>query len=270
MIWIFLVFLRAENAQMESRIHINDDIDEEKKREQTTCTYPNTVPGYRGECMCDHGYVGDMPITERGCWKCDPECNSQAICEYPGRCICQGGLIGDGTNTCDAPIPELVKLDSANSATSLPTILLYFRAPFDFIPFMAFCQFDQREKVAGMIHMNRSIECLVPKNITRKTMVRLSFNGFNWTNEVEYANLHRGVAAPRRTPVEIVRTKKPKKIEKSYVSPAYLIGFVAITCILCGWMMIDTKKEKSSDEPMVQQKQSEKQRHDGVRSRVNV
>lgn len=121
-----------------------------------------------------------------------------------------------------------------------------------------------------MIHLNRSIECLVPGNITGSTNVRLSFDGFNWTNELEYTNIDKGMVLPRRTPVKIEKTKKPKKIEKSYVNPAYLISFVAMTCILCGWMMIDTKKEKSSDEPMVEQRQSEKHRQPGVRSRVNV
>ena len=136
---------------------------------------------------------------------------------------------------------------------------------------MAYCQFNQKEMVAGLIHMNRSIECMIPKGVTGKTQVRLSFNGINWTNEMDYEYTNAVLAIPRRTPVSIAKAKKPKQTDNGYVSPIYLVCFVSVTCIACGWLMFDSKKEKSSDEPMVEQMQPEdRPRKRGVRARAKV
>lgn len=167
------------------------------------CTYPNTQPGYRGQCHCKANYVGDNPLTERGCWKCDPQCHPNAACEYPGRCLCKYGLVGDGTSKCDPPIPSLT------SADPLPgTVIASYNAPFDFWPFLAFCQFNGNIRVTAALYPNRSIECLVPQNVSGLSSLRISFSGADWSDSLQISAIPVQHAAPRRTAVPFVVSSK--------------------------------------------------------------
>lgn len=180
---------------------------------------PNTVSRSRNDCVCKPGYIGDNPITERGCWRCGDEnitkqrngrqCYHQAKCIYPGRCICEGGLMGDGITKCESPLPDiinvkplynpLINLDETNDKPITEGVKVFYRATYDFVPYMSYCKFDlqivndndqtltkeiesnetkrdrigfndnfkQFQMINGAADKDKSITCLLPPNFYR-------------------------------------------------------------------------------------------------------
>lgn len=221
---------------------------------EISCIGPNTFRS-RGKCICKEGFIGDSPVGERGCWKCDPGCNSQATCEYPGKCICKRGMIEENGN-CVADKAELISILS----TEHSEIPYYVKASYkktDFIPYSAYCKFDS-VIVTGMIdHSEGIVSCLLPKDISSNSKFSISFDKTKWSNTLDfiyqenlpkippmqtlkYANI-----IPQR---KIVPQSPPRKSNRG----AIIIGLILIICVIV-YMYFFTTKKNRSDEPGIVQ-----------------
>ena len=160
-----------------------------KKRLKPVCKYPNTIPGYGGKCICNHSYIGDDPIQERGCWKCNDTCHSQSKCVYPGVCVCDHGLVGDGIASCVQPDPNVISCKSSNIGIhSYPEVECTFEAIPNFIPYYGFCKFGAIV-VQAKITSNTSMSCMIPNEVSlnsKTQTVRISFEGKTYSKEFEY------------------------------------------------------------------------------------
>ena len=200
--------------------------------EASNCTYPNTISGHGGRCVCDSGFVGDNPVSERGCWKCDPSCHSQAECAYPGRCICLYGLIGDGITQCDAPPPSILRLEPVPGA-----VLVFYNAPFDFWPYLAFCQFSGSDTVTALLHMNRTLTCAVPPGASSPANVTISFDGVQWSDSQSTELFQAQPIPPPRTAFPLIRTlrhpvPKPKEKPAPRTSAIHIAIALAVVAVV--------------------------------------
>lgn len=218
------------------------------------CIGPNTFRS-RSKCICKEGFIGDSPVGERGCWKCDHGCSSQATCEYPGKCICKRGMIEENGN-CVADKAELISILS----TEHSEIPYYVRASYkktDFIPYSAYCKFDS-VIVTGMIdHSEGIVSCLLPKDILSNSKFSISFDKTKWSNTLEFIyqenlpkippmqTLKYANVIPQR---KIVPQSPPRKSNRG----AIIIGLILIICVIV-YMYFFTTKKNRSDEPGIVQ-----------------
>lgn len=270
--------MKREEEIMRRRMGRHDNDFEEKA---ANCTWPNTQVGHRNSCVCLSGYFGDDPLTERGCWKCSPECNKQAKCIYPGRCICQNGLVGNGISNCDPPVPKIVSLENPKPDTGgLHSVLVYYSCPFDFSPYYAFCRFNN-VRVSALIHNNQSLECIIPDGILEGN-VSISFDGNNFTEPLSFRNVENKKNLPRRT--AFPKTPNAKKILKKVMKRNrsktmfyILLAFVALIALFLFVVGPKVEKINSSDEEIslsntvnVGADKKRKKQFEGTRNRANV
>lgn len=171
---------------------VPDVIMKPKKAHSKSCPWPNTVPQLTGICKCIPGYISSYPLDERGCWKCDPECNMHASCEYKdvsiGKCSCKFGLIGDGVNNCSVPHPSIDSIYSLHSETYSKIMIQYsFQHETDFSPFFGLCKFSQTKDmnnftiVNSVLYYNSSISCIVPYFTETDAFVSITFDSEFWS-----------------------------------------------------------------------------------------
>ena len=216
-----------------------------KRRPPPNCTAPNTRPSYDRKCICNETYFGDDPVGERGCWKCTPKCHSQAKCAYPGRCVCEFGLVGDGISECEPRLPTLLRIESISSGLTPDYIAAYYSDPFEFIPFSAFCKFNEII-VNAAINSNQSIKCLIPL-ITENVQVSISFNGINWTDSKMLDHIPKKFSPKSRS---VMYKINPKKSEISFTFQ-YIVMVCAAILSLVPFIIPkigDTHKKKNRDQ----------------------
>lgn len=164
-------------------------------RNSLSCDNPNTKRSLDNtQCICKEGFIGDTPVKDRGCWKCEPKCGINAHCEYPGRCICDGGYIRNGSG-CVPTVPQLLSLlDIPNNFTNI--VKANYKVQSSSPPFVAFCQINGSIKVAASLSSNSSLECLIPSDGICD--VRISFDGIHWSNQLSYTPTRQRVSNPPR------------------------------------------------------------------------
>ena len=128
-------------------------------------------------CVCKKGYIGDNPLTSRGCWTCRGQCHKEyGVCVYPGICECMPGFSGDGVE-CTLPIPVITKISAIEKS-----IIVYFEKTANFTPTHGYCRFGV-PIVKGELTEN-SLHCSIPEDAGK--FVSISFDKESWSDSAIY------------------------------------------------------------------------------------
>lgn len=235
------------------RDSFNDDMYDDRhgkgrKRKIPNCTFPNTKPGYRDECVCNDTYIGDNPIQERGCWKCKEKCHSQASCEYPGTCKCGHGLVGDGVGYCDQPKAIIKSCEAKKERFKYAEVECEFSN--DFFPYYGWCKIGE-SVVQAKIKSKNSMSCMIPNKETNK--VQISFDGKNWSETLEFSKQEEFKPLGFRDDDDMQQvsnnknTKKEEEVGHHYLEMVVVFGcFVAI--IYAMFLPIEKKPNYHNDD----------------------
>ena len=200
----------------------------------TNCTIPNTIPK-RGKCVCSPSFFGDDPVTERGCWKCAPECHKYAKCFFPGKCICSHSLLGDGVTECSPPIPQLSSFTIIKN-TYFQTLRIYANyVPLIFHPLFAFCKFGTNLS-HGLVYHNSSVSCLIPNEVSSPISFSISFDAIHFSipKEISFENISQQISIHLPNYGFIKQNKKKISTQSSkipFIHPKNLVFFYVITII---------------------------------------
>lgn len=222
---------------LESSVDLDDDFEDydedyphrgNRERIRVNCTAPNTRRSYGNKCRCKEGFFGDDPATERGCWKCEPKCHSQAVCHYPGRCKCAESFVGDGINQCSPPIPNLQTV-SRGKVGGVDVILVNYDGVGAFIPFQAFAKVTNQISPCFITGPQQvGCTCYSPSN-----ELSLSFDGFNYSNAI---NIPESIADLCKKTHKSPRIKQQHAIKSSSVTketPKDNVTVETLIVILC-------------------------------------
>ena len=145
-----------------------------EKDNAVNCTTPNTHANYKGQCECDDGWFGDSPVTERGCWRCEPKCSELSECKFPGRCFCKFGL--EGPN-CTVPTPIITSVQNNKDI-----IHVEYDVSNDFHPTISYCKIGNII-VNGYLSRFNSIDCETINEKEGNHTISISFDRNKWSNE---------------------------------------------------------------------------------------
>ncbi|KAK8895643.1 Matrilin-4 [Tritrichomonas musculus] len=151
------------------------------------CEMPHTRRNFAGQCVCEKGYQ-TTDASGLGCWKCTERCHLNAQCEKGGICKCINGYKGDGVKSCDIIPPTIKSID--------PTEINYkdlnqgFRVNvsysyLNYVSNEAFCAFGAH-LIKTPISGSEMISCPIPPGVKGKSLLRISFNNRDWSQEEVY------------------------------------------------------------------------------------
>ena len=174
-------------------------------------------------CVCRKGYVGDNPVTSRGCWTCRNQCNKNfAACKYPGVCECINGYVGDGVD-CEAPAPKIEKISSIDKG-----IIVYIvKDPSNFTMTEGYCRFGVPIVKAEII--GATMHCQIPEDAGK--YVSVSYDKKTWSDSTMYA--------------EKEEDDKIQKKHKAFVKKLSIIGGVTVVALII-FALIGLKRGKET------------------------
>jgi hypothetical protein len=177
-----------------------------------TCSGPNTVRNLKGQCVCLRGYVGDQPLTSRGCWICRNGCHSDAVCAFPGKCKCSKGLVGDGVSACRIPRPVMVSV-APNKAPAHTIVTIGYTVTSEYDPRTGYCRFGSSVTTA-QIAQKGVMTCEVPVDVYGFVKISVSFDSATWSQEIFNFEIQRN------------------RISGISEAPIFTIGIVAVVIVL--------------------------------------
>ena len=143
-----------------------------------------------GNCTCLEGYFGDLPISNRGCWKCTPLCYLGQYCDFPGECKCLNGLYPNKKNGCSFPTPQILNYYPHNIKKD-DFINITINYPENFKIINIFCKFNN-SIIKGILINKNILNCKIPnfKSNELENILFLSISFDNKTYSIENVMLN--------------------------------------------------------------------------------
>ena len=153
----------------------------------------------KDKCICEEGYFAqEDEVNTTGCYTCEPKCHKHASCTAPNICRCMYGLVGDGIKNCEMPSPTIKKIHIPQERLMVPVpVVVEYSAP-NFIPYLAFCKFNEKKVEPAMIFNNGSIACLSPEKMRGDTKLQISFDGITYSKSEPYTIIPGVVEPPKK------------------------------------------------------------------------
>lgn len=164
--------------------HIYSAAKEENTSRHNKCKGPHTFINGTGFCECSADFPFGDPLSEIGCWTCNPPCDLNAHCYGPDQCRCNEGYIGDGLDVCEKPVPNLKGFTpkSANIyGNEKITALIHVNAP-NYTTNKGYCRFGPIIVEADTINTTH-ITCTTQKGKEGVFPISVSFDGVHWSTE---------------------------------------------------------------------------------------
>lgn len=146
----------------------------------------NTYVDNHGILRCINTYIGDNPVSWRGCWSCD-QCEENFFCDFPGKCRCKDGYTESENGECHHPIPFIFGLDilSGNFFPGDSIAIGYGGVSYQYKPKNAFCKLDQIILECKLLE-EYNISCEIPLHIKAK-QISISFDAIHWSPPIIFA-----------------------------------------------------------------------------------
>ncbi|OHT08619.1 hypothetical protein TRFO_22805 [Tritrichomonas foetus] len=169
------------------------------------CPGPNTIR-VKGKCKCLKKFPFGDPDIESGCWKCNDQCDDNAVCVSPGKCQCKEGFDGDGVNKCDLPLPVIYEISPKNvNKNGNQNIHVFYEINNNFTYRKVFCKIGSAYSVGTLISVKHVLCYLsrITENDSTAFRVSLSFDNETWSKENIFVFLNDGNLS-RRYRIQIV------------------------------------------------------------------
>lgn len=237
-----LLFCYLCFSLQDNNIEINND----NQNISLECSGPNTFR-INDECYCMRGFIGDEPLSPRGCWRCE-KCHREAKCAYPGKCICSNGMVGNG-KLCEPPIPTINSFSVQGDFVNIN-----YQCTIMFEPYLSYCKFGSSDIINGLSFTNRSISCLIPSNIHGNNIIlSLSFDRKNWSNQLEISIPTRSIKKKhdvqhKRYKIEITKERIPFYFSRN----TYIVITILISINAAFYFSLQNKKINPDEVPFLQ------------------